>query len=287
MPYGLRVVFGTARGLRIFLGNLLTAFGLTSAAVQFVGQLFPSAISRPGLVTLVALALCVLWGLVRAFPRRHIRRDFRQPEISVSVTVGDLFDEDAHLVIGFSDTFDTSTSKNRVISDRSLQGQLVGRRYDGDHRRLDRELAVALSRTSPVALESRADKPHGKLRRYAIGTVAVIGRPPRFTFAVAYSRMGNDLIARSTVDDIWTSLSSLWAAIYTRAQHSRVAIPLVGSGLARVDALERQNLLRMIVLSFLAHSRQSVVCRELRIVVWPADLDAVDMLETEAFLRAL
>ncbi|BCB84100.1 macro domain-containing protein [Phytohabitans suffuscus] len=287
LRYGLKLVFATWRGMRIFLSSFLAAFGLISAVVQFVGQLFPSLISRPGLVTLSAFVLCVGGGLARAYPSGRIRREFKQPEIAVTVVVGDLFQQDGHIVVGFTDTFDTSTTGNRVISRHSVQGQLAERRYGGDRRRLDREISAALSRHTPHEIESRGRKAHGKLRRFRIGTVAVIGKPPRLVFAVAYSRMGNDFVARSSVDDIWMSLGTLWDAIYSHAQHGRVAIPLIGSGLARVDMLERQNLLRMILLSFLARSRQGVVCRELRIVIWPADLELIDMLEVEAFLRTL
>jgi YD repeat-containing protein len=286
--YHIRLIFGTPRGIRIFLSSMLTAFGLISATVQFVGQLFPSAVQRPGLVMLAALVCCVVGGVVRAYPRRSFRRDFKEPEMTVTVLVGDLFDQDAHaVVVGFTDTFDTSVDRDRVISSTSVQGQLVRRRYDGDHRRLDRELRAALGRHTPVTTESRQQKPHGKLRRYAIGTVAVLGKPSRLTFAVAYSRMGNDLVARSTVNDIWISLNSLWEAVHTHAQQSRVAIPLIGSGLARISALERQNLLKMILLSFLARSRRAIVCRELQVVIRPADLDTIDILEVQAFLRSL
>jgi hypothetical protein len=288
VTHGILLIFGTARGLRLFLTNLLAAFGLASAAIQFVGQLFPLAIRYPGAVTLATFSLCLVWGLLRARPHDRIQRQFKQPEITVRVEIGDLFDQrDTHIVVGFSDTFDTSIAGNRVINEHSMQGQLLQRRYGGNQRQIDQELRVALSKTTPVSVESRRQKPFGKLARHRVGTVAVIGSPHRRIFAVAYSRMGNDLIARSSVDDLWVSLSALWDAVFAHAQHGKIAIPLIGSGLARVDLLERQNLLRMILLSFLARSRRAVVCRELRVMVRPGDRDKVDMLEAEAFLRSL
>jgi Domain of unknown function (DUF6430) len=284
---GLRLIFGTSRGLRMFAASLLAAFGLMSAAVQFFGQLFPSTITEPGLVTLSAFFLCLLWGIARTYPRQRFQREFGQPEVIISVAAADLFDQDAHIVVGFTDTFDTSVRGGRIISAASVQGQLIERRYGGDQHRLDRALRHALAATPPTIVESRRDKPLGKLKRYPIGTVAVLGGLPRLIFAVAYSSMENDLLARSSVNDLWISLNSLWDAIYERAQHERVAIPLLGSALARIDPLERQNLFKMMLLSFLARSRQGVVCRELLIVIWPPDVDKMDMLEAEAFLRGL
>jgi Thoeris protein ThsA, Macro domain len=285
--YATRQILGTARGGRLLTANLLVAFGLVSAIVQFVGQLFPHALPRAGPVTLSSLGICLLWALFRAYPRASIERDFGRPEMRVSVRVGDLFDQDAHLIVGFSDTFDTSTRNSRVINPTSVQGQLLHRLYGGDRRRLDKELAQALSRVAPQAVETRQSKRSGKLQRYAIGTVAVVGEPHRRVFAVAYSRMGNDLVAQSTVEDLWSSLSRLWDAVYLHGQRGRVAIPLLGSELARIDALDRESALRMILLSFVTRSRENLVARELTLVIWPPDLEKIDLLEVKAFLYTL
>jgi Domain of unknown function (DUF6430) len=285
-PYAARMVLGTARGLRQLVTNVLVAFGLVSGIIQFIGQLFPSAFHDPGAIAAGSLGVCLVWAVVRVYPRGHIRHEFHRPDMVITVDVGDLFEQDAHLVVGFADTFDTSTD-DRVISNSSVQGQLIDRLYGGDARQLDKELRSALARVTPVATERRQNKRLGNLRRYPVGTVAVVGEPHRRVFGVAYSRMGNDLVAKSTVQEWWLSLSNLWDAIYQHGQNESVAIPLVGSGLARLNFLDRQNLLKMIIMSFVARSRESVVCRELRIVIWPPDLADVDLVEAGAFLRAL
>ncbi|HXM58719.1 MAG TPA: macro domain-containing protein [Candidatus Dormibacteraeota bacterium] len=217
----------------------------------------------------------------------RIQHEYKRPQMAVTIEVGSLFEQDAHVVVGFSDTFDTSTANDRVISSGSVQGQLLEKRYAGNQARLDRELAAALGHVTPPESETRQGKRHGKLHRYPIGTVAVIGQPGRLVFAVAYSRMGNDLVARSSVHDLWLSLDRLWEAIYQHGQRGPVAMPVLGSGLARIDFLDRGSLVKMILLSFVARSRQSLVARELRIVVWPPDLEKIDMLELAAFVRTL
>ncbi len=207
--------------------------------------------------------------------------------MTVVVKAGDLFDEQAHLVVGFSDTFDTIADDGIVINDTSVQGQLLTRRYGGDVRRLDQELSTALSTVPPVATETRKRKPRGKLNRYGIGTVAVLGTRPRLVFAVAYSRIGNDYVAGSSVEELWYSLGRLWDAVHRHGQLECVAMPLIGSGLSRVHCLDEESLLRLILLSFITRSRERVICRELRVVVRPTDLGKIDMPEVDAFLRAL
>ncbi|MFF8968442.1 macro domain-containing protein [Streptomyces sp. NPDC014995] len=258
-----------------------------SALVQFVDQMFPAALRHPGLVTAGSVALCLAWGLARARPQAAVRQEFGRPGMTVVVEEGDLFDQPGHLVVGFTDTFDTLVDDGVVINDSSVQGQLLARRFGGDVRRLDAELATALAGVAPVARESARDKPRGKRDRYPIGTVAVLGGRPQLVFAVAYSRMGNDCVASSGVQDLWHGLDRLWDAVHRHAQLECVSMPLTGAGLARLHDLDEDSLLRLILLSFVVHSWERAVCRELRVVIRPGELGRIDLPEAGAFLASL
>jgi DNA-binding SARP family transcriptional activator len=217
---------------------------------------------------LVAESVWELRAQVRANQhKRVIRKGFAAPEATVVVLAGDLFDQDdAHLVVGFTDTFDTDTYRDIVINGETAQGALLRRLYDGNHQQLDSDLRAALKGVPKAAVESRTAKKRGKLTRYPLGTVATLRHPARRVFAVAYSQMGNDLIARSSLDLLSLSLANLWDAVYLEGQLKPVAMPLVGSGLSRIHAT-RDDLLALIVGSFLASARQRHFCGELRIVV--------------------
>lgn len=279
--------YGTRRARQVFAGNAVAAFGAVSAVLQFFGQLFPRSLPGPPAVIAVSVAACLIWGAGRARPVTRVRQEFSRPGMAVVVEEGDLFEQSAHLVVGFCDTFDTASAGGVVINAASVQGQLLSRRYGGDVRCLDAELTAALEAVTPVAREERSRKPLGKLDRYPVGTVAVLGARPQLTFAAAYSRIGNDYVAASSVEDLWFSLNRLWDAVRRHAQLERVAMPLVGSGLSRLDHLDQDSLLRLILMSFVARSREGAICRELRVVVRAADLGRIDMPEVAAFLRAL
>ncbi|SDT15899.1 macro domain-containing protein [Actinoplanes derwentensis] len=285
-PGRFRQAFGTRRGVRGFGRRLaVTSGGLLSGAALAVVAL---RLGAPVALAVVAPALPgVLWALAGTYAGWAPGHRLHRPEVTVTFRVGDLFDEDAHLVVGFTDTFDTSVTGDRIINSASVQGQLLTRLFDGDQRRLDRELAQALARHTPTGSERRDAKRLGKLVRYPLGTVAVLGAPDRHVFATAYSRMGNDLVPQSGVDDLWRSLSALWDAVYERGQRAPLAMPVVGSGAARIDQLSPQSLLKLVLISFVARSRQSLICRELRIVVHPGDLGAIDLPEIRRFLKGL
>jgi len=216
-----------------------------------------------------------------------VSRRLDYPDVLINIIVGDIFDQDTHLAVSFSDTFDISVADDLIIHSSSLQGQLLQRFYHGDERQLDAQLDAALASIAPAGAELRSDKKHGKLTRYPLGTVAVLGEPQRRVFAVAFGRMGNDLVVRAPIEDLWQCYTRLWEAVYRFGQRGALAIPLIGSGLARVDTLDRNNLLRLILLSFVAYSRRQVVCHELRVVIFPGDASRVAPTGLSAILDTL
>jgi Domain of unknown function (DUF6430) len=217
----------------------------------------------------LAASLAALRDQLRSSQRKKVFRvDFADPDIAVVVMSGDLFaQEDCNLVVGFSDTFDTDTDRSIVISSESMQGLLLQRLYGGERARLDRDLKAALSHVERASIESRSAKRLGKLTRYPLGTVATLHHANRRIFGVAYSRMGNNLIAQSSLPALRASLDNLWESVYLYGQLKPVAMPLIGSGLSRVVGANYDSLLTMIVRSFVASSRGRYVCPELRVII--------------------
>ncbi|MFC0052231.1 macro domain-containing protein [Streptomyces actinomycinicus] len=255
--------------------------------MQLVVQLFSLTFSEPLLVIAFTVTLSVAWGLTQALPPASAARSFGHPGMRVQVIVGDLFEQRGHIVVGFTDTFDTCVADDLVISRSSVQAQLLQHWYAGSQEDLDDALTAALERSEVEAVESRADKPHGKLERYPVGTVAVLSRNGRKAFGLAYSRLGNSLVAESSAEKIWVSLCRLWEAVYEHGHREPLALPIIGGALARVDTLSQENLLKMILLSFAAASRARVVTRELTVVIHPTALHDINVLEIRHFLMTL
>ncbi|MEH0575664.1 DUF6430 domain-containing protein [Streptomyces sp. B21-108] len=280
----------TQRGWTLLSRNALGFFGLMSAVLQILLALW-SSVKLSGderwLILGLLLFTSLTFGFYKAWPRSIVSRQFDTPDICVTVQVGNLFDQPTHLVIGFPDTFDTDTTNNLVISQNSVQGQFQSVVYGNDLGRLDADLISALAGTHSVSSESRSNKSHGKLARYEVGTIATLGDPSRRYFCTAYTEMRNNLVVQSTVDSLWKSLDAVWEAVYVYGQRNPVSIPIIGSELARISCLNRESLLKMIILSFVARSRQSPVCKELRIMVHQKDYRHISMLEVDAFLRTL
>ncbi|MFJ6554510.1 macro domain-containing protein [Streptomyces luteogriseus] len=285
--YRLFASFRTRLGRSILAMHFTVAFATLAGGVQFILAVRPSTALQGGWVIAALFLASGLWALLRSIPAHSISRDFTHPSFSITIRVGDLFTESASIVVGFTDVYDTSVSDSDVISPRSVQAQLLGRVYGDDVQSLDTDLRAALRDQPILQTEDEIAKPRGKRERYPIGTVAVLTRENRRIYCVAYSRMSNSLVAKSSVDDLWHSLGNLWSSVAMQGHLDHLAIPILGSDLARVDNLNRESLLRMILLSFVARSREGVVTRDLTVLIHHRNAQDVDMHELQAFLKSL
>ena len=279
----------TPRGRRLASVRALAAFGGCSAVIQLLtAVLVPDhklsfSFLLLGAVVLVSLA----FGLRATWPRYEIGREYRNPELLLTIRRGDILAEAGQIVVGFSDTFDTDTTGSRIISAKSLEGQLLERRFGGDKQKLDLALDAALARVSPIERLVAGQK-EGKLDRFPIGTVATIEDDlGNRILGVAYSRMGTDLVAASSIRDLWASLGRLWDEVFRMGQQEPVAMPLIGTKLARIHCVDRESLLRIILLSFMARHREKKICDRFTIVISESDWDKINALEVEAFLASL
>ncbi|GFH38301.1 macro domain-containing protein [Streptomyces pacificus] len=234
-------------------------------------------------------------GLRAQLRARHgaelLRHRVPMPDQRTDVVLlrGDLFDqEDCNLVVGFSDTFDTETAEDLVISRESVQSQLVDRLFAGRRRQLDDKLRTGLRGMKVVGTESVRSKPLGRRVRYPLGTTVAVPIDGRRVFAIAYSQLGNDLVARSSDRDLRLGLENLWASVAVHGLFKPVAIPLIGSGLARVTNLDRGQLVALIVDSFIeACHRHPALTPELRVVIRPQELAQTDLASVEQRFQEL
>jgi hypothetical protein len=183
-----------------------------------------------GYLGLAGLSLVI--ALASNIPRRSLSRSLSSPDSTIEIKIGDLFDERDHLVIGSNDVFDTELGE--VIRPSSVQGQFLTRIYNSDRARLDAEVEAALQPLHNHRMQEPA-KIKGKSWRYPIGTTLVLGSLERRYFLTAYGSMGNDLRVKSTADYIWISLSKLWEQVRLKGHGLAIAIPVIGSDLARTN----------------------------------------------------
>lgn len=280
----IRIYFKLLRtvGFKRILSSFFSIFGLLWLLIEPAGLFFPENLNLGwtgylGLLS-VSLAISVFWRS----PSISIRQTLSSPNSTIEIKIGDLFDQPGHLVIGANDVFDTELGE--VIKESSVQGQFLKRIYNKNTERLDTEINQVLERYESNKTREN-NKTRGKIWRYPIGTTITLGNEEKRYFLVAYGYMNNDLKVSSNIDYIWNSLSNLWEEVRHRGHGENIAIPVVGTDLARTN-LPRMALIKLIVISFVAASKNEFISRKLTIVIYHKDLENIDFYELEDFLTS-
>ncbi len=263
-----------------FAQRFLQSLGALAVVASALALFAPDLLNGRWYLLAVAGVLAVIYTLF-SLRQKDPEQKFPSESITVRLVEGDLFDQNASVLVGMTTTFDTEPG---IIENRSVQGNLLRRIYNGIQTRLDAELTSALTGIRPVGTITKP----GKEDIYPIGTVAVLnGEGATRYYCVAYTEMDEHNRAQGTIRSILDSLDSVWDAVDRNGNGDPICVPLLGQGQSRVPELTAEVAVRLIAFSFLLRARRGRFSRELRIVVHPNEIGKIDRAEFQAFLRSL
>lgn len=214
-------------------------------------------------------ALITIW---KNRPILSVKYKLNGRDIIIEVRISDIFSIDGAQIIGANTTFDTDLASG-LISEKSLQGQLT-KRYYGNVNHLDGDLDEALKFETYNELEDGSKI--GKLREYEIGTVANITVRNRNVYFVAVAKLNAHGRSYSSFDNIKECLVKIWDYIANRGAMESLVIPVLGTGLARVE-VEREVMIKEIIMSFIAACSTKRFTEKLTIVIHPSDYKKFDI----------
>ena len=148
-----------------------------------------------------------------------------------------------------------------------------------------RDLRASLRDVEPLPL--RDDQPRDQ-PEYDIGTVATIRSGDRTAYMVAVARIDEHGTAGSSRDDIVQALVRLWHYVGQKGELEPLAVPVVGTGRSRV-LIQREEMIREIIDSFIAACSEKRFCDELVVVVSREDYHKyqIDLHELGSYLHHL
>jgi hypothetical protein len=263
-----------------FARRFLEAMGVLSVVAGALALFAPNLLKDQWWLLAAAGVLAAGWALF-SLRQKDPEQRFPSEGISIRLVEGDLFEQKASALVGMATTFDTEPG---IIDNGSVQGHLLHRIYGASQKRLDADLASALTGIGPVGTITKP----GKQDVYPIGTVAVLdgGAMIRY-YCVAYTCMDEHNRAQGTVRGILDSLDSVWDAVDRNGNGEPICVPLLGQGQSRIPELTAEVAVRLIAFSFLLRARRGRFSKELRIVVHPNEIGKVDRAEFQSFLRSL
>lgn len=122
-----------------------------------------------------------------------------------------------------------------------------------------------------------AQRPNGNQKRYKIGTTASVDVNSKRYLLFAFAKTNiSTLKAYATVHEFWDALSGLWETARVRSNGDPIYVPLIGTGLSGVGLPERQ-LLELLILSFLYHTKKLKITKQVTIVLHPSLRRIIDL----------
>ena len=271
--------------LKIVLCNFISFFGFLALLLGVGDILWPQTFNYGENGFKIIIFVSVFFALIKSFPKLASSFYYSIPGHKIEIIVGDLFSSDKkNIVIGMSDTFDTEIGE--IISKESIQGQFLEKIYRSDKSRLDRDLKIELDK---LKLNPKIDKEKtiGKNERYDIGTTVCIRYGSVNYFCCGYSFMNNNLMAKSSFEELWISLGKIWNMVRIKGERNAMAMPVIGSNLARIENVNYNLLIKSIILSYVVNSRLTPISKELSIIINELNAEKINFLEIQNFLENL
>jgi hypothetical protein len=254
-----------------FISSILSSFGslwlIVEIGTYFLGETSQIIISIKG-GWFIFLIIGVFIATVLSRPKFTIEGKLNNRDVSIAVTIGNLFKQSGALVISSNTTFDTHISKD-LISEKSIQGQFTKRLYFGDETQLDKDISFALQDVQPEIL---IKKRIGKNKKYPIGTTVRLNPKNQTVYMLAIANINEYGVASASYDDLKQALAYLWLFIGSRGLKEDIVIPVIGTGFSRLPQ-SREEIIREIIKSYLAACSESTFSDKLTIVISPSDVE--------------
>lgn len=230
-----------------------------------------------GLLTIAA----IIYTLIRRRPVMAVCECIANMDIKVEIKVDSIFNIDGACIVPTNSTFDTSF-EGGLISEKSLQGQFTKLYYD-EVRYLDDDIARSLSSVTPT---EKIEIKNRKSNKYSIGMAVKINRKQKTFYLLAISDLNGRGVAQSSYENIKKALAEIWVYIAQNGENGILAMPVLGTGSARVN-VQRSDVIKEIIRSFVAACSQRRFVDKLTICISPKDYHEhnIDLIELHDFLK--
>ncbi|MDH0428076.1 macro domain-containing protein [Stutzerimonas stutzeri] len=195
---------------------------------------------------------------------------------TVTVKVGDIFNEPGFKAIAFNEYFDTLVD-NRIISEESLNGVFIKRIFPVSTQELDDYISSYRFEEGDVAGDNDK-REHGKTRKYSIGTVCVY----KDYILSAFSRFDSSNRAVLTMPEFLEFLIKFWDKVNKIYAQKSVSVPIFGSGITRIKEhknISDEELLKIMLWTFRISEMRFKYPAKLTIVIHGSKIDQINLLD--------
>lgn len=252
------------------LGGLVT---IAEAVNEIFGYQGLFQLYREKVLIIIIIVIAV--SIIKKFDNLEFNKKIKgYSDVSITLKVCNALENEGAIIIPTNSTFDT-TMVDDFISEKSLQGQYQSRYFKNALLELDQLIEQGLTDKQYVKIN---DGRKTKTKRYPIGTVSKVSGDnvkKRAYFLVDSDININGIPEEIDVSEVTKALVCLWDSLNGIGNMETYSIPLIGTGRAKVKNASRDEVIKEIVISFLAASRERKITENLIICVHPADFEKI------------
>lgn len=231
--------------------QFLVHFVAMLAALSSVATLITFATGIQGSTTsiwlpigigVVILAICTLYATIQTWRKKKIELNITS-NLKLTIQQADLFKQNGIIVIGFNEYFDTHVGDG-IVSPKTLHGLFINKYYKDHLADLDADIKASLAQQgiSPIQPNCQRRHPAGKTEKYDLGTCALVHDGGKKYVLVALTHFDQHDKAYLSRSEFNTVLSKLMIFLSVNAEANEVHMPIIGTGLARLNRSESRIL---------------------------------------------
>lgn len=251
------------------IGNsLLSVFGVLWLIVEILAffnkQEFANDLKSFWWVFLI-IGVCLI--IYQNWPKHFYSYKVNNRDVSISIQLGDIFKSSGALIVPVNNRLDVDN--NGIVSrSSSILKFLIDIVYKGvgSHLKTDINAKLLDSKDWYEKFIIKAN-PH----EYKIGTVVPVFRDEKQYYLLCNTTLNDQNRSKCTPDDLRNSLVELWAFLAHCGSKDNLVIPIIGTGRGRLT-ITREEVIKEIVLSFLASLSADNFCEQLTICIHPYDI---------------
>lgn len=224
-----------------FFAHFIAAFAAISSAATLITFVFgwqvdaDTCFLKPLLVAIAIILGCIFYALFQTRRKHKIQLDLNA-SLKLTIQQADLFEQNGIIVIGVNEYFDTHVGDG-IVSDRTLHGMFINRYYKDHIADLDKDILDSLTQQGVNPLETGCKRRHtaGKTNKYDLGTCALVYDGGKKYVLVALTHFDDNDKANMTRPDLNQVLGKLMEFVSSIAEATEVHMPILGTGLARIN----------------------------------------------------
>ncbi len=269
----MKVKFLDRRIFKIFLEISAVFTGAISSALIFFD--IPDDKKANAFIAFLVLHL-VLYLAIWIWSNRLNHVEVNIDGTTVTVKVGDIFQESGFKAIAFNEYFDTKVD-NKLISDESLNGIFIKKYLGEPVSKLDSKIEEFVFEADEV-LDLNGSRSDGKKQKYRLGTIFVHGE----YLLSAMSKFDDSNRATLTMPEYLEFLIRFWDRVNKVYAQKSVATPIFGSGITRIKGhktIAEEDLLKIMLWTFRISEMRFKYPAKLSIIIHKSKIDQINLLD--------